>query len=165
MTKLVRVRCFVFHCRLLIVLNVLANTAGILPCAASAILRLSMLPGQTVLGLASLLNGAVNCLKRMETTVLIPSSSKRLSSAMLKPCRPLFRASEIHEPYPEREPWQTWGQCVETLWHATMTMGSKPPVWDVLCSRLSLWRAVTGSEASPIGEWARMQVICNLSNE
>ncbi|KAF8219132.1 hypothetical protein L208DRAFT_1448990 [Tricholoma matsutake] len=142
-----------------------SNTAGILPCAASAILRLSMLPGQTVLGLASLLNGAVNCLKRMETTVLIPSSSKRLSSAMLKPCRPLFRASEIHEPYPEREPWQTWGQCVETLWHATMTMGSKPPVWDVLCSRLSLWRAVTGSEASPIGEWARMQVICNLSNE
>jgi nucleolar pre-ribosomal-associated protein 1 len=154
---------FDFVVFLLIVPAVLVNTTGILPFAAAAILRLSLLAGPTVLGLVSLLNRAVQCLKRMETNVTIPSSSTRLSSATLISSEPLFRACEIHEPYSERELLRTWGQCVEVLWRATMTMENKPPVWDVLSSRLLLWRAIADGNSSPIGEWARIQVVCNLS--
>jgi nucleolar pre-ribosomal-associated protein 1 len=143
----------------------LANTIEHLPFAVAGILRLSLLPGQTAVGLYSLLNKAVECLRRMEVTLSIPSSSARLSSATLVSCEPLVRACEIHEPYLEGEPLQTWGHCVEALWRATMTMETKPPNWDVLCSRLLLWRAIMGQESSPLGEWARKQVVCNISNE
>ena len=163
MTKLVRLRLLFFSP--LIGIDIPVNTSGIFPFAAPAILRLSLFSGPTVPGLVSLLKSAVECLKRIEMTVTILSLTKEQPSAMLTSCGPLFRACEIHEPYPEREPLQTWGLCVEDLWRATMTVENKHPVWDVLSSRLLLWRAVAGLDSSPTGEWARMQVVCNLSNE
>ena len=150
-------------CNVVFVLTTLgcsANTGGILSFATAAILRLGLFPGPPVSSLVVLLNRATECLKRMEMTVTIPSSLTRLSS--ITSCEPLFRAYEIHEPYPQHEPLQAWGQCVESLWCATMSMETKPYAWDMLSSRLLLWRAIVGPEASPIGEWARAQVVCNL---
>ena len=144
--------------------NVLVNTMGILPFATPTILRLSLLSGPPIPGLVPLLDNALENLERMEMSVTIPASTTRQLSATLVSCEPLFRACEIHEPYPEREPLQTWGSCVEDLWRATMTMENKHPVWDVLSSRLLLWRAVTGLDSSTVGEWARMEVACNLYN-
>ena len=168
LTRLVRPSYLHFHPAKKTIPPHKANTMQMLPFAATAILRLSLLPGPTALGLFSLLDKAVECLKRMEktTTVTIPSSSPSSVILGTAPQEHLFRANEIHdELYAECEPLQTWGRCVEALWRATMTMTmvDKPPVWDVLCSRLLLWRAVAGLECSPLGEWARMQVICNMS--
>lgn len=54
-----------------------------------------------------------------------------------------------------------WGFCVESLWRASMAVEEKISSWDVLTSRLLVWRAIAG-EATEVGEWARKEVIQNL---
>ncbi|GJE99428.1 ribosome 60S biogenesis N-terminal-domain-containing protein [Phanerochaete sordida] len=56
-----------------------------------------------------------------------------------------------------------WGFCVETLWRAAMSTDERSAAWDALTSRLLLWRSLAG-DASQIGEWARREVVRNLSS-
>lgn len=74
-------------------------------------------------------------------------------------------------PYTSSTLWQThsastsslWGFCVEGLWRASMSVDEKVSAWDVLMSRLLVWRAMVG-DTTQIGEWARREVVRNISS-
>ena len=57
----------------------------------------------------------------------------------------------------------TWGATVEALWRVAMTLeGDGTHMWAMLTQRLVVWRALVGEEDSPVGEWARKQVVLAL---
>lgn len=58
---------------------------------------------------------------------------------------------------------ETWGRAVENLWSVSLRHGVRGPTWDQLTSRLLAWRALIGAEETPLGEWARTQVLDYLS--
>ena len=56
-----------------------------------------------------------------------------------------------------------WGYCVENLWRAAMSTDEASEAWGALTSRLLIWRAIVG-DTSQVGEWARREVVLNLSS-
>jgi len=40
-----------------------------------------------------------------------------------------------------------------------MTLEEKFAKWDALTSRLLQWRGIVGEDGSPVGEWARKEVV------
>jgi nucleolar pre-ribosomal-associated protein 1 len=98
----------------------------------------------------------------MESTVIIPPTGTQSGTPkQVVPAGP-FRAHEIHELYASEDTLQTWGDAVEALWRATMTLGEKTPAWDTLTSRLLIWRAIVGTGDTTLGEWARKQVVRSM---
>ena len=56
----------------------------------------------------------------------------------------------------------SWGHAVEDLWKASMTSEVKGTAWDRLTPRLLVWRATVGERSSPVGEWARREMLSML---
>ena len=56
----------------------------------------------------------------------------------------------------------SWGHAVEDLWKASMTSEVKGAAWDRLTPRLLVWRATVGERNSPVGEWARREMLSML---
>jgi len=105
-----------------------------------------------------MLTHAMECLVRMEGLLYIPPTSTGL--VPIGDGSVLYRAHELHEPFPVEDPLRVWGWCVESLWRAVMNQGEKrSEAWDGLSSRLLVWRGLC--DVSVVGEWARMQAICN----
>ena len=56
----------------------------------------------------------------------------------------------------------SWGHAVEELWKASMASEVKGAAWDRLTPRLLVWRATVGERNSPVGEWARREMLSML---
>jgi nucleolar pre-ribosomal-associated protein 1 len=129
-----------------------------------ALLRLSLLPGATSRTFDSLLDVAVKRLRDLEKVANIPSTSEAEDIPPITDIpSPPYRSQDIYIQFPETSPLALWGFSVEHLWQSAMNMDGKPQVWDLLTSRLLLWRSLVGEDASPVGEWARKQVVSNVA--
>jgi nucleolar pre-ribosomal-associated protein 1 len=76
------------------------------------------------------------------------------------------------------DPLRIWGAAIEGLWRVCMVDGPgggqqemtdslhihqrRTAIWQALTSRLLIWRALVGARASPLGEWARREVMENM---
>lgn len=137
-------------------------SARLLMFVVSVVLRLSLsTEGAAVIGLSSLLDKAFSWLLRLEADISITQSWKYPDTPS-RLLQPPHRAQTLHI-VPERDPVLVWGESVERLWRVSMTLPRKSPSWDGLTSRLLVWRAIVGPEVSPVGEWARREVVRNLS--
>lgn len=127
-------------------------------------LRLGLLPGPPIPGLAPLLARAVECLQHSEKgtsasrSSLIVASDQKIDFQL-----PPHSAYTLLEPESDIDPLRLWGNSVECLWRVGMTLTTKTSSWDLLTSRLLIWRGIVGAERSPVGEWARREVIQNLA--
>lgn len=116
----------------------------------------------------------------MSTTSSPPNELDALVSALVGRLEVLEKELQL-EPTatpcsPQKAPhasgtlWQTvdgsvlsiWGFCIENLWRASMCTDEKTASWDALTSRLLVWRALAG-ETTQVGEWARGEMVRNLS--
>ncbi|KDQ65157.1 hypothetical protein JAAARDRAFT_75487 [Jaapia argillacea MUCL 33604] len=151
-------------CRCLIALLDLQSYAlSSLSIATVIILRLSLLPGPQTPRLAVLLARSLRWLEHVEETVELPPRLA-VPTVLLgknRPTPPLHPAHTLHD-MPEREPFLVWGESVEVLWRVTMTIEEKTGAWDEITRRLLIWRATVGKDGSPLGEWARREVLRNL---
>ncbi|KAF8994562.1 ribosome 60S biogenesis N-terminal-domain-containing protein [Cyathus striatus] len=137
-------------CRCLLLLLVDRNGDSIFPLIVPLILRLSLLPGPSLLGLSSLLDEAVKLLEGLEVKVSIPRVTERVKvRSGLLPCPP-HRAHGLHELPHVEDHLQLWGSSVEMLWRAAMGM------------HIIVWRAIAGEDMSRVGEWARAEIIRNI---
>ena len=60
-------------------------------------------------------------------------------------------------------PLSLWGFCVEGLWRASMSLNERASTWYALTNRLLAWRAIAGG-TTEVGEWARREVVRNISS-
>ncbi|EGO30148.1 hypothetical protein SERLADRAFT_444262 [Serpula lacrymans var. lacrymans S7.9] len=156
---------FVLSRCLLLVLQdaVFGSTLSAFASAASVILRLSVLPGKSNPHLPSLITRAVYCLEKLETTITYDQDvDKTISRCRTRIPLPPYPARGFHDVPHVDDPLDIWGKAVETLWQASMSLDEKTSAWDALTSRLLIWRSMVGEEISPVGEWARREVVCNL---
>lgn len=124
--------------------------------AVPVALRLGLFPGTRSIHLQSLVNRLLLFLREFEKQITFSKSyRRRICNAGPPPHRELGR----HETPACDDHMQVWGDAVEALWRITMTFETKISAWDSLTSRLLLWRAIVGENASVIGEWARREVI------
>lgn len=137
------------------------NTLPIFSLAVQVILRLSVLPGPAIPGLVPLLAQATDCLKVLENTTMMTISSIDLSAVPNQP-RPPHQSVGLHESYHTENELQVWGKSVEALWRVSMTLEEKSSSWDILTTRLLIWRAVVGEDGSELGEWARRELLQNI---
>ncbi|KAH9931396.1 ribosome 60S biogenesis N-terminal-domain-containing protein [Amylocystis lapponica] len=134
--------------------------------AVPVVLRLCLLPGDPIPHLGCFFRHSLSWLASIEKNIHIPqlgrlpqkfdlhhSAQKRL---------PPHSASRLYE-VPDADSIQVWGKCVETLWHISMTTNEMCPEWDELTARLLVWRSIAGAERCLVGEWARKEVLRNLS--
>ncbi|TFK53356.1 hypothetical protein OE88DRAFT_1696250 [Heliocybe sulcata] len=145
------------------ILSRTAFSASVLMFLVPAVVRVSLAPvGVVVTGLPSLLDKTFDWLLHFEATIVseINSSWKYPGSAEALPLPP--HGSQTLHYVPERHSVLVWGQSVESLWRVSMSLGEKSSSWDGLTSRLLVWRALVGPEVSPVGEWARREVVRNL---
>jgi nucleolar pre-ribosomal-associated protein 1 len=135
--------------------------------AAQAILRLGLLPGHTVPHIPALLTVAMNGLQRLEKTNLTFPQVLRLVRKQDEDTveGPLYTSHGLYQPPSYEHPLEAWGISVEALWRVVMGLEEKHSVWDGLTSRLLLWRSVAGPDGSPMGEWARREVIQELGGK
>ncbi len=126
---------------------------------ARVLLRLALLPGPLIPTSASLLNRTVHCLEEMERQIeWKPLESRRAPTPLSSLHTKLHLFNNTSE-----DPVREWGQTVESLWRVSMTFSNKEPAWDLLSSRLLIWRALMdAADDSGIAEWARLEVIRNL---
>ena len=73
----------------------------------------------------------------------------------------LHRSQHLFDAPPAPTP-EMWGACVEALWRVSMTLPGKTDEWDALSQRLLIWRSMAGAERTPVGEWARREVVGSL---
>ncbi|KAF7346277.1 hypothetical protein MSAN_01854900 [Mycena sanguinolenta] len=138
-----------------------AKPEGILASIAPVIWRLAALPGPSAHSLRELLGFSSDGLQLLETHLDLPRSRTRGLMSGSVPCMPPHSGEELHVTG-DYSPLLTWGQSVEYLWQASMTLSDPPPVWDALTSRLLVWRSIAGEKGSPVGEWARILTVQNL---
>lgn len=129
-------------------------------CAVVA-LRLSLIPGIPGRSLLSVLARAAACLQHLEPGVhldRVPQQVERDAPAL---ALPPHRAQGLQDAPTAADPLRAWGEIVEALWRAHMSLGDGggTHVWAVLTRRLVVWRALVGVEGSQVGEWARSEVV------
>jgi nucleolar pre-ribosomal-associated protein 1 len=73
--------------------------------------------------------------------------------------QPLHHVQNLHTTLAITDPFQSWGRIVEALWHISMILDHRIPVWDMLTSRLLIWQSIVGEEGSLIGERAQKESI------
>lgn len=134
-------------------------------------LRLSLLPCPPTAHVAQYLACSLTWLRSFEADIDIPilppvPNSQPTNQKSVPP-----HAGHGLWEMPERETWLVWGECVEDLWRVTMTLPARGDtgerimgVWGELTARILVWRALVGREGSEVGEWARQQVLLNLSD-
>jgi nucleolar pre-ribosomal-associated protein 1 len=137
---------------------------SILGIVAPIILQLGLLPRTMISHLSSLVTKTVDRIRRLEETTDIrvyglKRNSRRLDSTVLS----LHAAHGLHVHPSFDDPLQLWGESVEMLWRTVMGFQEKHPAWETLTCRLLVWRSIVGEEGSVVGEWARREVVQNLS--
>ncbi|KAI0352520.1 hypothetical protein OH77DRAFT_1523331 [Trametes cingulata] len=142
-----------------------ACSLGVFLALVPVILRLSVLPGPKPSHLPTVLKRGAQWLVVMEAEVAIPTSGRipaqlRLHDEKTAPVK-LHRSHHLFDPPPAPR-IELWGECVESLWRASMTLPTKTQEWDALSSRLLIWRSIAGMSGSEAGEWARREVLENL---
>lgn len=138
---------------------------AVLQQGAAVALRLSLIPGMPDHSIRGVLSRAVECLQHLEITIhlyRLRTSVERNSHALPLPPH---RAQGLHDVPTTNEPLQRWGEVVEQLWRVAMSLnadGMHTRPWVMLTTRLVVWRALVGEEASRVGEWARKEVLLAL---
>ncbi|KAF5371492.1 hypothetical protein D9615_009605 [Tricholomella constricta] len=155
-------------CRCLILLldsSRSSNISATLPLVIQATLRLSLLPGPQVPELPCLLGLCVESLKHLEASTTVPPTSIGTSPSSPLPSGPLYKAHEIHESLHCENPVQIWGAAVEALWRVSMSLEAVTGDWDLMTSRMLVWRALIGPghDAAAMSEWARREVVRNMA--
>ncbi|KAK0490295.1 ribosome 60S biogenesis N-terminal-domain-containing protein [Armillaria novae-zelandiae] len=132
---------------------------SVLSLTARVLLRLALLPGSLIPTSASLLKRAVQCLEEMERQIEWKPLESRRAPTPLSSLHTKFHLFNNASEDPVRE----WGLTVESLWRVSMTFSNKEPAWDLLSSRLLIWRALMdAADDNCVAEWARAEVIRNL---
>jgi len=127
-------------------------------CAVVA-LRLSLIPGIPDHALLGVLARAAEYLEQVESTIHLDQPVERRESTFMLALPP-HRAHGLLDVPVTVEPLRTWGVVVETLWRVAMALeGDGTHTWAMLTRRLVVWRAIVGEEVSPVGEWARKEVV------
>ncbi|PBK72194.1 hypothetical protein ARMSODRAFT_932579 [Armillaria solidipes] len=132
---------------------------SVLSLVARVLLRLALLPGPLIPTSASLLNRTVHCLEEMERQLeWKPLESRRAPTPLSSLHTKLHLFNNASE-----DPVREWGQTVESLWRVSMSFSNKELAWDLLSSRLLIWRALMdAADDCGVAEWARAEVIRNL---
>lgn len=134
---------------------------AILQQAAAVALRLSLIPGIPGHSLRDVLSRAAEYLQHLEPAIH-PHRSLRPIEQQNSHALPPHRAQGLHDAPATVDPLRTWGEIVEALWRASMSLDDGTHAWAVLTRRLVVWRALVGEEASQVGEWARKEVVLAL---
>ncbi|KAG9316608.1 hypothetical protein JVU11DRAFT_2662 [Chiua virens] len=125
---------------------------------ALVVLRLSLIPdipGHTLLGV---LCRTAEDLRRSESSIELHRLPLTRDCLQPQPLPP-HRAQGLHDIPAAVESLWMWGQIVETLWRAAMSLDKGTPVWGMLTRRLIVWRALIGEDGSQVGEWARKEAV------
>lgn len=143
----------------------------VFPLAVRTVVRLSLIP---TLGAQSLCGLLAQCLEAMsifETNVSQPVDWKARTAVpqfddLVPP--PRHSSHGLHDKlmFDEDAMFVVWGRCVESLWRAIMSAdpgtSQTTSIWNATTTRLLIWRGLVGPEASPLGEWARVECVRNL---
>lgn len=137
---------------------------AILHQCAVVTLRLSLIPGIPSYSLLGVLSRAAEYLQHLEPAIhlrRVPQPVERHPDTL---ALPPHRAQGLHEVPAMVEPLRTWGEIVEALWRAGMSLthDDGTHAWTMLTQRLVVWRALVGEEGSQVGEWARKEVVVAL---
>ncbi|KAH0839437.1 ribosome 60S biogenesis N-terminal-domain-containing protein [Lanmaoa asiatica] len=143
---------------------------AILRQGATLALRLSLVPGVPYHALHGVLSRAAAYLQHLEYSIHLCRLRQPVERNLHALPSPPHHAQGLHNlPAMDDEPLQTWGEIVEMLWRVAMSLdddddddGTHVHGWAMLTRRLVVWRALVGEEASPVGEWARKEVVLAL---
>ncbi|KAI0092903.1 ribosome 60S biogenesis N-terminal-domain-containing protein [Irpex rosettiformis] len=130
--------------------------------AVRVILRLSALPMASNPQIEDFISLSIKHLAALENALQIPHSADDSSERLVGILCPAPHRSYVLWKAIEADELELWGQCVESLWSATMQVGERSAAWDALTARLLIWRANAG-QRSTVGEWARREVVRNIS--
>ncbi|KAH7927036.1 hypothetical protein BV22DRAFT_1103957 [Leucogyrophana mollusca] len=156
-------RAALSRCLSLVLESGAGSTISTLRLVVSATLRLSLL-NEPRNHLHSLLADILGCMERLEGSIVY--RPKYRGGGPVEASRrlviPPHHAHGLHDTTPVTDPLAAWGEMVEELWRASMTLYERHSQWDALTNRLLVWRGVAGAERSPVGEWVRREVLRNL---
>lgn len=137
---------------------------AVLQQGAAVALRLSLIPGTPDHSLRGVLSRAAEYLHHLEPTIhlrRLRHPVEQTPHALALPLPP-HRARGLHDVPTTDELLRSWGETVETLWRVAASVdgdGMYVQVWVMLTTRLVVWRALVGEEASRVGEWARKMLL------
>ncbi|KAK7048326.1 ribosome 60S biogenesis N-terminal-domain-containing protein [Favolaschia claudopus] len=156
-------RSIICRCLVLIMRSISRSSKpeGAFASATPVVWRLCALPGPSPHALPDLLGHSLNSLKLLEPQFVLALSRTFSMRDVPLPSLPPHNGAELHL-IGDYNPLFTWGNSVEYLWQASMTLSDRSTVWDVLTYRLLLWRSIVGENASPTGELARKLAVRNL---
>lgn len=150
-----------------------SSLATTLPLSIRIALRLSSVSSTTHQSLVPLLSECLTALRILEVDVK-PSAKLPISASIPQfddlVLPPQHSSHVLHDQVAldEESLFFLWGRCVESLWRATMNVDMDPTtsrlLWNAFTSRILLWRKAVGEDASPLGEWARVECIRNMGS-
>lgn len=131
---------------------------------APVVLRLSLLPGTPLQKLHSLLKVSIGTLQVIEENTKVHGLERIVVKAPSTSRDPPHPSAELFdlEELDDTDDLRIWGEIVENLWRAGMTVQQPNGAWDALTCRLLVWRSIVGEEGSEVGGWARREVVANL---
>ncbi|KAG2124689.1 ribosome 60S biogenesis N-terminal-domain-containing protein [Suillus clintonianus] len=146
------------RCLLLVLQNCSVPSLLILQQAARVTLRSSLASQtSTFFHLSQVLTTAIGVLEQLEPCIDFSESSS-INGPVIHPKAP-YHGHGLHIQPSITDPLRAWGNIVEDLWRASMTLEEKFAKWDALTGRLLQWRGIVGDDGSTIGEWARLEVV------
>ena len=126
--------------------------------ASQVLLRLAVLPYEELWGFPVVLPRALASLEEIEkrASIIVTPLDTRKEPARtdLRPPYSGLRASQT----PSMGVLRAWGESVELLWQVSMACDANEQ-WDHFTYRLLVWRSIAGPHRTPMGEWARKEVI------
>ncbi|KAF4602702.1 hypothetical protein EYR40_005919 [Pleurotus pulmonarius] len=136
----------------------------ILRTVAPVVLRLSLLPGTPLQKLPNLLKTCIDTLRVTEENTEVHGLERIVVKAPSTSRDPPHPSAELFglEELEDTDDLHIWGEIVENLWRAGMTVRQLNGAWDALTCRLLVWRSIVGEEGSEVGGWARREVVANL---
>jgi nucleolar pre-ribosomal-associated protein 1 len=126
------------------------------------LLRLTELPGADTSCIGDSLQEAVRLLTTAEAALgdcVYIYISAYTNDASANAGRPHRANSALHANPDPSFTLDLWSICAENLWRASMQMDTKSSVWEELSARLLFWRSIAGTQASPMSEWLRREVV------
>ncbi|KAI6044064.1 ribosome 60S biogenesis N-terminal-domain-containing protein [Pisolithus marmoratus] len=127
---------------------------------AAVVLRLSLMEGTTKHYLQPVLRHAVTYLKILESRTQLCTPVQPVASfSRPELANPPHGAQGLHIIPTITDPFGAWGEVVEALWRVSMGLDARGPEWDILTSRLLIWRGIAGDDGSQLGEWVRKESI------
>ncbi|KAH9853304.1 ribosome 60S biogenesis N-terminal-domain-containing protein [Lenzites betulinus] len=141
-----------------------ACTLGVFVTLVSVLLRLSLLPGKSLQHVPLLLRRSLYWLEQLEADVAIPPSghlTTPLKADQDTIMAGLHRSQHLFDPAPTPTV-ELWGECTQSLWRVSISVPWKTAEWDMLASRLLIWRSIAGASKTKAGEWTRREVLQNI---